>query len=73
MTNTEKTKKKCINVDNPNNHAFGQARGYPKRPKNWKELLKTLTESKRAKKRKRNEHLFLPTDADVNLWYKDDY
>ena len=37
------------NVNNPNTHAYWQARGYPERPKNWKELypdIKGPTSSK---------------------------
>lgn len=27
------------NLNNPNNDAYWEARGYKKRPKNWKELI----------------------------------
>ena len=42
-------------IKNPNNDAYWQAKGYAKRPKNWKDLLPKIS------KRRANREKFYPS------------
>jgi hypothetical protein len=62
------------NSNNPNNDAFWQALGYPKRPKNWKELSRSMdlsTSSKSRNKKRFYEEYGYPDDH--LAMNKDDY
>lgn len=56
-----------INLKNPNNDAYWQAKGYKKRPKNWKELIP------KQSKRQLNREKYDMTGGILEPFWKEDY
>lgn len=58
------------NLGNPNNAAYWKRLGYTDRPKNWKQLAKQQSPSKRSQRRQE----YIPMDGGyTEPFWEDDY